>query len=238
MTTYSRVSTHGVRWYAAVTLGVGLFLAAQAAEAVTFSITEAVRTIGGGYGDDSTYRRNENGGTLLDVKFTDSFSPRSFSLGDVDDTFSFVLGNVKLQEDEGHDGILPAETDNLDVSWAFTMWAPLPNSSTITAKASGSAIAGKMNPDTSVDYRLHWSPVLIDFGVGGQFSISLNDLEFTGRDEMTQIATIKLLSLPTSSTRLAPPPGGSVPESGTIGLFALGFAGIGAARRKKPAGLH
>jgi len=237
MTTYSRVSTHGVRWYAAVTLGVGLFLAAQAAEAVTFSITEAVRTIGGGYGDDSTYGRNEKGGTLLDVKFTDSVLPlpRSFSLDVIYETFSFVLGNVKLQEDEGHDGILPAETDNLDVSWAFTMWAPLPNSSTITAKASGSAIAGKMNPDTSVDYRLDWSPVLIDFGVGGQFSISLNELEFTGRDEMTQTATITLLSLPRPSTRQAPPPTGSVPEPGTIALFALGLAGIGAARRKKPA---
>jgi hypothetical protein len=145
---------------------------------------------------------------------------------------------VKLQEDEGHDGILAAETANLDVRWAFTVGAPQSSPWTITARATGSAVVGKMNPDPAVDFKLDWSPVFIDFGVGGKFSISLNDLEFTGRDEMTQIATIKLLSLPTSSTRLAPPPGGSVPESGTIGLFALGFAGIGAARRRKPAGLH
>jgi hypothetical protein len=75
MAFHPRVSTHSLRRYVAVTLGVGLFLAAQAAEAVTFSITEAVRTIGGGYGDDSTHGRNEKDGTLLDVKFTDSFLP-------------------------------------------------------------------------------------------------------------------------------------------------------------------
>jgi hypothetical protein len=232
MTTYSRVSTHGVRWYAAVTLGVGLFLAAQAAEAVTFSITEAVRTSGSGYPSNHNDDTNETSGTFLDVKFTDSFSSQIFSLDVKDATRSFALGTVKLQEQDAHGGIRAAETDKLDLSWAITFGGPLSITEQMTAEVS--ADVGEIK-DPAGDYRVHWLPVFIDFGAGGQFSISLNDLEFTGRDEMTQTATIKLLKLPNSSTLLAPPPGGSVPEPGTIALFTLGLAGIGAARRKKPA---
>ena len=227
MTTYSRVSTHGVRWYAAVTLGVGLFLAAQAAEAVTFSITEAVRTIGSGYGKD----KNDAPETLLGVKFDDSFKLQSFSLNAGGQTFSFLLGTVTLTE-PSNGGINADEINDLNVSWTLKFAGPLSVFETITATPF--AAVGEINQDDSVDFALHWLPVTVDFGIDGQFEISLNDLEFDQSGTHRQLATITLLHLPTQPTREAAPPGASVPEPGTIALFALGLAGIGAARRKKP----
>ena len=227
MTTYSRVSTHGVRWYAAVTLGVGLFLAAQAAEAVTFSITEAVRTIGSGYGKD----KNDAPETLLGVKFDDSFKLQSFSLNAGGQTFSFLLGTVTLTE-PSNGGINADEINDLGVSWTLEFAGPLSVSEKITATPF--AAVGEINQDDSVDFALYWLPVTVNFSTGGQFRINLNDLEFDQSGTHRQLATITLLDLPTQPTREAAPPGASVPEPGTIALFALGLAGIGAARRKKP----
>jgi hypothetical protein len=85
-------------------------LAAQAAEAVTFSITEAVRTIGSGYGKD----KSDAPETLLGVKFDDSFDLQSFSLNAVHQTFSFLLGTVKLTE-PSNGGINEDEMDDLGV---------------------------------------------------------------------------------------------------------------------------
>ena len=222
----TRFSTQGLLPFAAAVVGAGLLTIAPVAGAVTFSITDAVLTIGSGYGKDGKERH----GDRLGVKFFNSFSSQNFLLDDVGQAFSFDLGTVKLGEPDAFGGINANEIDGLDVSWALTLGGPLSTKQVLVA-ATSAAIGGVIR-DPAVDYSLDWSPVTVDFGIDGKFEISLNDLEFRGKGRRTQTATITLLS-PPPSTRQLPPPTGSVPEPGTIALFTLGLAGIGAARRKK-----
>jgi PEP-CTERM motif len=222
-----RLSSLGV----ALALGAGCLWPFAAEAAVTFAISSVDLQLGAGYGTDKNKDKdnNEEGGTLLDVAFKASFTSKTFTLEAVDSAFSFDLGTVRLAEPDSHGGILPAETDDLGVSWIFHFTQPTVGSQPVTAVAV--AEAGFIRD--AGQYWLDWSPVRVDLGDGLSFLLSLNDLEAETKKPVMQTATITLLSLPTLE---APPPGASVPEPGTIGLFALGFAGIGAARRKKAAG--
>lgn len=222
----TRFSPQSLLPSAAAVVGAGLITIAPVAGAVTFSITDAVLTIGSGYGKDGKERH----GDRLGVKFSNTFSLQNRSLDVVGEAFSFDLGTVKLAEPAAFGGITSNELDRLDVSWALTLGGPVSTNPVMVAAPS--AAIGEVNRDTAVDYALDWSPVTVDFGFGGQFEISLNDLEFRGKGKRTQTATITLLALPTVASGRVPA-ASSVPVPGTIALFTLGLAGIGAARRKK-----
>jgi hypothetical protein len=86
---------------------VSLSAASLPAQAVAFSITDANRIIGSGYGSDG----NESKGTKLVVKFTDSFSIQHFSLDMIGQEYSFDIGKVQLFEPPSHGGINGYGTD-------------------------------------------------------------------------------------------------------------------------------
>jgi len=210
------------------TIGIGLLcgaLASTEAGAVPFNITAASFSPSGGYGIDVSETAMSNP-TLLDVRFSTSmFSAQNFMLNSVGASQTFDFGTVDLQEPDTGGGILPAEIDDLGVLANFTFTDPLGSTEMVTA--SGAAIAGSVS-DAAVDYTLTWIPLVVNFGVGGSFEISLRGLSFADQGSMTQTATIRLLSLPEGN-------GIPVPEPGALALFGLGLAGLWFARHRRAA---
>lgn len=90
--------------------------------------------------------------------------------------------------------------------------------------ASGSAITGSVN-DSAVDLTIDWSPFEISFGAGGLLQVSMNDLAFSSQETLTQKATVRLLTSPSTTTV------SQVPEPGTLALAGIALAGAGFTRR-------
>ncbi len=190
------------------TLAFGAATAVSAAP-VSFSVTPTSFTPGSGYG---------TGAGDLDVTFAATGSSNSFSLTNAGDASTFQFGTVTFNET----GFLgPAETNNLGVSATFSFVDPLAGLQTVTA--TGTAVVGLVG-DAAVDFSIVWDSLVVAFGNGGSFEISLNSLSFTrGGQSLEQDATVKLLSAPTAA----------VPEPATLALVLLALTiTAGTARRR------
>jgi hypothetical protein len=170
----------------------------------------------------------ENGGTLLDVRFsTAGFLAQSFVLSDIDEPFTFELGSVSfLESDQGNRGIAGIhnnEDDHLGLTAGFEFGDPI--GTTVHVYGSGTATTGRVG-DLAVDYILSWTPKIVDLGNGVHIEIALETLSFIGNESKPQKATVSLLRLPDAVSANA------VPEPVTLSLLGLGIAGIAVTRRK------
>lgn len=204
-----------------VVLSAALFAAAQFASATPFTVTKATFTPGSGYGTEG-YLSEIIGGSELDVVFSNAgFTTQNFNLSTVGSTASFKVGTVNFRENDdwflifGH-GIDSGEMENLGVSLALTFTNP--SSAVNTVLATGTATLGLVG-DNAIDYSLNWSPMTVNFGNGGQYTISLDTLDFRNVGSKDLYATVKLTH--------------AVPEPGSLALLGLGLAGAAFTRRRQ-----
>jgi hypothetical protein len=209
-------------------VGAAAMLAfSSGASAVPFTVTAVQFVPGPGYGLDRDETPN---GNLLDVRFFNSiFTTQNFVLTAPGQSFTFNFGTIELAETEQGGGIDgPQEMDDLQVSAKLTFTSPTVIPATQTVNVIGNAVPGSIS-DSFVDYVIDWSPVLVSFGNGGQFKISLTDMSFSDQGTQTQTVTITLLKLSDG----LPSNDIDLPEPASTALLGLGIACVAFARRKR-----
>ncbi len=205
-------------------------LAAAAASDIQFDVTAASFAPGSGYGIDAS--ESARTATLLDVRFdTEGFLAQGFLLNSIGDSHTFNIGTVSLKEWNEHHGIQPGETDELGVQASLNFLNPLESIQGITSM--GTATAGSVS-DRHLDYTLRWDPVLVDFGDGGSFGISLATLYFDNKQSptQTQTATITIYALPNDMQVLSAGIPIHAPEPATLLLLGAGLGALGLAKRR------
>ena len=114
---------------------LGFLAVASTAQAIPFDVSASL-TPGSGYGVD-TGSNPENGGTLLNVVFTNSGIPQSFVLNAINDAVTFNVGSVNFIEPNTGNGanlgIKNEETESLNVLASFIFTNPLGTTQNLTA---------------------------------------------------------------------------------------------------------
>jgi hypothetical protein len=76
--------------------------------------------------------------------------------------------------------------------------------------------------DAGTDYFIDFSPVTVNFGVGGSFIVDVGDLFFNTTGTITNGANVTLTAVPVP-----------VPEPASLALFGAGLLGLGLVRRRR-----
>ncbi|QOY93052.1 PEP-CTERM sorting domain-containing protein [Massilia sp. UMI-21] len=201
-------------------------MAASAAMATPFVITDTVITPGAGYGQDASENNNP---TLLGALFKVTNATQAFSLMNAGDYFEFTFGTVNFNEPNSNGGITANEMDKLGVTTTFTFSQPGVGAQMVTA--TGTAVLGAVNDPNNganqTDLTIDWATLSpINFGIGGSFKIDLTDLVFTANGTKNAVARVTLLTAEEA-------PANDVPEPGSLALAGLGLVAAGIARRRQ-----